>query len=65
MVKCYNCKLKLTLVERELTCKCNENFCIKCRLPEIHKCSYDYGKEGRKQLKNKLIKVCNNKIEII
>lgn len=65
MAKCNNCKSKLTLIERELTCKCNKKFCTKCRLPETHKCKYDYEKEGREQLKSKLIKVCNNKIEII
>ena len=41
-----NKKLQLT----DLICKCNNTYCSKHRLPEIHKCTYDYKTFGRNLL---------------
>lgn len=44
MAKCYNCKKKLTLVEKSIICNCNHKFCLQHRIPENHNCCYDYSK---------------------
>ena len=51
MTRCNfeNCKKKLDLVPFE--CKCKLKFCKKHRLPEAHKCTYDFKKNGRELLK--------------
>lgn len=59
--KCFYCNKKLTLIN--FTCKCEHNFCLKCKLPEYHKCNYDYKKNSN--LSNKMIKIVNKKINII
>ena len=41
--KCFFCKKKVDLIN--FTCKCDHIFCIKCKDPEIHKCTYDYKSE--------------------
>ena len=58
--KCYYCKKKLKLIKYE--CKCNQNFCSNCRLPETHKCTFDFLKEGKEKLTVKLEKVVNTKV---
>lgn len=54
--KCYSCQTKLKLINFKCV-KCNFTFCIKCRLPEQHKCNYDY-----KQDKVKLEKIVKDKV---
>ncbi len=54
------CKKKLSNVEKTIKCVCGNSFCSKHRMPECHKCSYDYTKdnvvvEGCKHVK--LIKI--------
>ena len=58
--RCFNCRKKLGILNYK--CKCNNNFCSKCRLPETHECNYDYKTEGRQQLKKRLVKVKAEKI---
>ena len=43
--KCFleNCKSKLKLYD--LSCRCENKYCTKHRLPELHNCSYDFKKE--------------------
>lgn len=57
------CKKKLKLTD--VTCKCSFTFCMLHRLPESHKCTYDYVAEGKKHLENQLTKVSHVKIEKI
>ena len=33
-----------------MNCMCNQQFCIKCRVPEIHNCSFDYFKYSKDKL---------------
>lgn len=48
------------------SCKCSfQNLCMGCRIPENHKCTFDYKKEGREQLSRQLPLVVNSKIEKI
>jgi hypothetical protein len=58
--KCYFCKKKIGLIN--FHCKCNFNFCIKCKFPENHNCSYNYKKDGENELIKQLNKVVPNKI---
>jgi len=43
-----NKKLKLT----DLSCRCEKRFCINHRLPESHRCVYDFKTTGLQQLKD-------------
>ena len=58
--KCGFCKHKLTLIN--FVCRCEKTFCLTCKNPEIHKCTYNYLEHSKKILKNKLVKVSNAKI---
>ena len=35
-----DCRKKLGLMK--FGCKCGKDFCVTHKLPELHKCSYDY-----------------------
>jgi hypothetical protein len=39
------CKKKLSNVEKTIKCVCNNTYCSKHRMPETHKCCYDYTKD--------------------
>ena len=61
--RCSQCNKKTGLMVH--TCRCGLIFCIKCRLPEQHNCTFDYKSEGKDLLKKDLIKVAPKKIEKI
>lgn len=64
MVKrCNNCKKKLGLVG--ITCKCEKEFCGKCRYPEKHNCYYDYRSNFQERLKLENIKLVGKKVDLI
>ncbi|KAJ3129342.1 hypothetical protein HK098_001754 [Nowakowskiella sp. JEL0407] len=44
--RCAQCKKKLGLVTA-FKCRCNANFCNLHRLPEVHKCTFNYKDEGK------------------
>lgn len=58
---CEGCKKKLALTD--FSCKCGIRFCANHRLPESHKCSYDFRTAGMAQLKNDLVKVEGCKLD--
>ena len=39
-----------------------KEFCVKCRLPEIHKCTFNHTQYHKEQLKNNLPKIVAEKI---
>ena len=43
--KCTICKKKLKLTD--MKCRCGKKFCPKHRLPEQHKCSYNFKAEDQ------------------
>jgi hypothetical protein len=61
--RCYQCNIKLTLIEKQLLCKCKRHFCMKHRLAvEVfkdngHICTFNYKEEGLNRL-NKAIGEC-------
>jgi predicted nucleic acid binding AN1-type Zn finger protein len=60
MVKCFFCKKRSAL---SFKCKCEYEFCVKCRLPEVHKCKNKI--IDKTELVKKLLKVEASKVEII
>lgn len=67
-LKCNFCKVKINLVDTLIsTCKCNNNYCKKHRMPELHKCENLQEKciNERKNLENNLIKICPSKLNTI
>lgn len=61
--KCFNCKKKTGMLHFD--CKCQNTFCLKCKLPEEHNCNYDYISQGKEFLNEKLINVSHRKLEKI
>ena len=61
LTQCNNCNKKLTIVAN-YECRCKHNFCIKCRLPELHNCTFNYVYYGKEILSKNMIKVINSKI---
>lgn len=58
--KCSFCKNKLTLIN--FKCRCEKTFCLSCKNPETHNCTYNYVNHSKKLLENNLVKVQNAKI---
>jgi hypothetical protein len=58
MARCFLCNKKMGLME--FKCKCEKIYCLKCKSPELHNCTYNY--KDNSKLNNKLIKVENQKI---
>ena len=61
MSKCYHCSKKLTIVNN-YNCRCTNNFCIKCRLPELHNCTFDHKTFEKNILKCLMVKAVHNKV---
>lgn len=57
---CAKCKKK-TLLNTE--CKCKKTFCLKCRAPEDHACSFDYQAEFQEKLKRDNPVIVGEKLE--
>jgi hypothetical protein len=58
--RCSHCNKKYGLMK--FTCKCNNLFCLTCKNPEAHNCSFDYKTHGKEVLVNRMNRVINNKI---
>lgn len=41
------CKIRLSMVDLDIECKCGLTFCGRHRLPEDHNCSYDHKGEAQ------------------
>ena len=48
------CNKKISLITLELSCRCGKSFCALHRMPESHKCTFDYKKDNQA---NKCVKV--------
>ena len=60
LFNCFYCKKKKKTLF--FKCKCNEYFCLCHLLPETHKCSFDFKKEGKEILIKKNPKIVNEKV---
>ena len=62
IVNCSVCKKKLLI---PMNCMCNKQFCIGCRVPEIHACTFDYFKHSKQQLEKSNPVIVSKKIDKI
>ena len=42
MQRCTKCKKKTVLL---VSCKCSNHYCLTCRMPEDHDCTFDFVKQ--------------------
>ena len=47
MERCFECKKKALI---NFKCKCSNIYCIKCKIPELHQCKFNYKEEQQKIL---------------
>ena len=59
---CSKCKKKTMIL---FTCKCEKTFCVRCKYPEEHNCTFDYKKYAKDILKINNPKIINDKIDKI
>ncbi len=59
---CRECRKKTIIL---VSCKCSEQFCIKCRYPEDHGCKFNYSENGKEQLRKENPSVVGEKISKI
>ena len=66
MVKCTDCKKKLTLVQETTNlCRCDKYYCDSHKDAVVHKCSFDYHNFNSSNLHNTLVTVVASKIDKI
>ncbi len=59
-MSCSRCN-KTTLMLFE--CRCGKTFCMKHKLPEKHKCDFDYKNNAKDNIKINNPKIINDKFE--
>jgi hypothetical protein len=60
---CQKCKRRILTFGFD--CKCGILFCIKCRMPEVHGCKFDYKEEAAKILEKQNPKISGEKLDKI
>ena len=45
--RCSCCKKKKLII---VSCSCKKQYCLECRLPEVHSCKFDYVEKGKLKL---------------
>ena len=58
-----DCRVKLMLTD--MACKCESRFCSMHRMPESHKCTFDFKAAARVLLEKNLVKVTSSCLERI
>lgn len=61
-IACSMCRKKILF---EYKCPCEKNFCVKCRVPEIHKCTFDFHTNYKKRLEKENPIVIGEKLDKI
>lgn len=56
---CAKCKRKSYLNSK---CKCEKTYCLTCRQPEVHECSFDYRAEFQEKLKKENPVITSEKV---
>ena len=56
------CKRKLMLTDCD--CRCGQRYCGQHRLPETHKCTFDYKSLGQTQLTKQLVKLAGHESKL-
>ncbi len=51
VLKCLFCKIRKISSIFSYSCRCGlKNLCQYCKMPEDHRCTFDFKQDGRKQL---------------
>lgn len=59
-MKCTKCSKNISLLK--FSCKCGNDFCLKCRQPHDHNCIFDFHKENQSKLSQSLPKVIADQV---
>lgn len=59
--KCFKCNKKLPVIP--FSCKCENFFCSKCRMPEDHECKYNWKKDYQIKLEKENPKIEAKKVD--
>jgi hypothetical protein len=62
--RCFHCKKKLTLIELNFRCKCDNVYCQVHLNPHSHNCQVDYVQERQNKIKENNPKMCIQCIEV-
>ncbi len=62
VVRCSSCKKKVLV---PMNCMCNQQFCIKCRSPESHACTFDFLTYSKEHLEKNNPLIVSKKIDKI
>ena len=67
VIRCsyINCNKKLSIIERDIKCKCNLSFCKNHLYFKNHNCEFDYIGEHKKKIINLNPKIVNKCLEVI
>lgn len=60
-----NCRRRLSILDREFTCRCGRYFCGSHKFFDTHKCTFDYKGDYAKKLVKNNPKIEHNKIDKI
>lgn len=60
--KCLTCKKKCLFL---ISCQCGNNFCLSCRYPEKHNCTYNFKEKCSVELVKNNPKITGEKINKI
>ena len=64
--RCKICRAKLSLIECQIMCKCQNLYCYKHRLPEQHNCNFEFKPtDEEKDKKADTIRCVSDKVEKI
>ena len=59
-MNCAHCKKKVII---EITCSCKNVYCMKHRMPEDHKCTFDFKEKSRTILSNQMPTISSEKLQ--
>jgi predicted nucleic acid binding AN1-type Zn finger protein len=63
--RCYAGQCRKLIRDLIWECRCGGKYCLDHRLPEVHRCTFDFKKDGKESLQKGLIRVVGEKIERI
>lgn len=59
--RCEGCNTKVGIMS--FICSCNKEFCIKCRFPEEHSCTFDYKSKAKENIEKNNPIIVPTKVE--
>ena len=66
VLKCLFCKIKKISSIFSYSCRCGlKNLCQYCKMPEDHRCTFDFKQDGRNQLEKENPVILADKLDKI